>query len=108
MFTKFIGMLILWVYQREGWELTLGEALRSKLQAAANAQSGAGIVNSLHILRLAIDLELFINGLWQQDTEAYKAMGDYWKTLHPLCRWGGDFHTRPDGNHFSMEHEGVK
>jgi hypothetical protein len=32
-------------------------------------------------------------------------LGKYWKRQHPLCRWGGDFQ---DGNHYSLEHEGVK
>ena len=61
--------------------------------------------NSVHKQRLAIDLNLFKGGVYQTSTEAHKPLGEYWKSLHPLCRWGGDFST-PDGNHYSMAHEG--
>ncbi len=37
----------------------------------------------------------------------YKVLGDKWKTMHSLARWGGDF-RRADGGHFSLEHNGVK
>jgi hypothetical protein len=92
--------------RQQGYELTFGEAERSQLQADENARTGAGIANSLHLLRLAIDLNLFIGGTYQTATVAYKPLGEYWKALNPLCRWGGDFKSRPDGNHFSLEHEG--
>jgi hypothetical protein len=41
------------------------------------------------------------------DTAVYKPLGDYWKTLDPACCWGGDF-SKPDGNHFSYTHNGIK
>ena len=106
LFTKLVGELITWSYAN-GYELTFGEAQRGKLQAEANAAQGIGIASSNHLRRLAVDLNLFINGEYRVDSEAYKPLGDYWKSLGPLCRWGGDF-SRPDGNHFSFEHEGVR
>jgi hypothetical protein len=106
LFTKLTGMLIAWSYAN-GYELTYGETMRTSAQALANAASGAGISNSLHLLRLAVDFNLFIDGVWQTSSEPYKPLGEYWKSLHPLCRWGGDF-SRPDGNHFSLEHNGVR
>jgi hypothetical protein len=36
----------------------------------------------------------------------YEAMGKKWKSMHELCRWGGDFKGR-DAVHFSFEHKGV-
>jgi len=105
-FTELVGRLILWCYD-SGYELTFGEAYRTPEQAALNAASGSGIANSLHTKRLAIDLNLFINGEYRTETEAYKQVGEYWKTLDPDCRWGGDFQKK-DGNHFSMEWEGVR
>ena len=107
LFTKLVGQLIQWSYEH-GYELTFGEALRTQEQAAANAASGKGIARSNHLIRLAIDLNLFVNGEYRTSTEDYRPLGEYWKSLDPLCRWGGDFTTRPDGNHFSLEHEGVK
>ena len=105
LFARCVGLLIGWAY-KNGYELTFGDAFRSPEQAAANAASGKGISNSLHCKRLAVDLNLFIDGKYMTDSASYKPLGEYWKTLDPLCRWGGDF-KRPDGNHFSITHEGV-
>ena len=106
LFTKLVASLISWAYEN-GFELTFGDAFRSAEQAAANAASGKGIANSLHTKRLAVDLNLFVEGQYQTQSEAYRPLGIYWKGLHPLCRWGGDF-SKPDGNHFSLEHEGIR
>jgi hypothetical protein len=105
-FTELVGRLIQFAYS-SGFELTFGEAYRTPEQAALNAQKGVGIAKSLHMQRLAIDLMLFIDDVWQTAPEAYKPLGDYWKSLDPLCRWGGDFKMK-DAVHFSMEHEGVQ
>ena len=105
-FTELVGRLIAFAY-KEGFELTFGEAYRTPEQAALNAAKGSGISNSLHTKRLAVDLQLFIDGVYQTDSEAYKPLGDYWKTLDPEAAWGGDF-TKPDGNHFSLANDGVR
>lgn len=106
LFTKLVGQLVGWAYER-GYELTFGDAYRSPEQAAANAASGSGIKNSNHTRRLAVDFNLFINGEYMTSSAAYEPLGSYWKSLDPLCAWGGDF-SKPDGNHFSLEHEGVR
>jgi hypothetical protein len=87
-----------------GFEFTFGDAYRSPEQAAANADAGTGIRHSLHIDRLAIDLNLFRGGDYLTDTAAYEPLGKYWKGLHPDARWGGDFRApaKKDGNHFSL------
>ena len=105
-FTLMVAELISWTYN-QGYELTFGEAYRTPEQAALNASRGSGISNSLHTKRLAIDLQLFINDEYQTDSEAYRPLGDYWKSLNPDNAWGGDF-SKPDGNHFSVEWEGVR
>jgi len=89
-----------------GYELTFGEALRSQAQADLNAASGAGISNSLHLQKLAIDLNLFKDGKYLSASADHAELGAYWKTLDPENRWGGDF-RKPDGNHYSMTHNGV-
>ena len=104
LFTRYVGMLITWSY-KNGYSLTWGDAYRSPEQAAANAATGSGIVNSLHCKRLAVDLNLFIDGTYITNSDAYKPLGDYWKSLDPLCRWGGRF-ARSDGNHYSLLWEG--
>lgn len=106
LFTKLVSQLISWSYAN-GYEFTFGEAYRTPEQAALNAASGKGIKNSNHIVRLAVDLNLFINGEYKTNSEDYKPLGEYWLTINPLCAWGGNF-SKPDGNHFSLEHNGIK
>lgn len=107
-FAKCVANLILWTCEKEGHEVTLGEAWRSTATARIMAEQGKGIVRSLHIERLAIDLNLWRDNQWLQDTEAHEPLGAYWKTLHPLACWGGDFRPRPDGNHYSFQWHGRK
>lgn len=105
-FTAAVGKLLVWAAE-QGHQLTFGEAYRTPEQAALNAKSGIGIANSNHTRRLAVDLMLFENGVYQTGVEPYRVLGDYWKTLHPLARWGGSFH-KPDADHFSFEWQGVQ
>ncbi|CAI1862491.1 MULTISPECIES: M15 family metallopeptidase [Serratia] len=104
LFTKLIAQLILWADEK-GYRLTFGEAYRTPEQAKLNAQSGKGIANSLHTQRLAVDFNLFINGQYQTDSAAYLELGKFWESIGGS--WGGRF-SRPDGNHFSLEHNGVR
>lgn len=103
-FAVMIGLLIAWSAEK-GYGLTFGEAYRTPEQAQLNAKSGKGIANSLHTQRLAVDFNLFINGQYQTDSAAYRPLGEYWESIGGS--WGGRF-SKPDGNHFSLEHNGVK
>ena len=104
LFAKQAARLILKAYAL-GYEVTLGEALRTQAQANANAASGVGIANSLHIQKLAIDLNLFRDGRYLSSTESHRPLGEWWEQQHDLARWGGRF-RRPDGNHYSFAHNG--
>jgi hypothetical protein len=106
LFVQLTAKLIEWTYAN-GFELTFSEAYRSPQEAALNAKTGAGISNSLHCERLAIDLNLFKDGENLTAVSDYQPLGDYWKTLSPLARWGGDFKTRPDADHFSLTYGGI-
>ncbi|MEM5487057.1 M15 family metallopeptidase [Enterobacter cloacae] len=103
-FTVMIGQLIARA-SALGYGLTFGEAWRTPEQAQLNARSGKGIAASLHTQRLAVDFNLFINGVYQADSAAYRPLGEFWESIGGT--WGGRF-SRPDGNHFSLEHGGVK
>jgi hypothetical protein len=105
-FVRLVGKLIEYAYA-QGYELSFGDAFRSLAQASANANSGAGISNSLHTQRLAIDLNLFIDGIYQATSKAHEPLGVYWESLGPDCTWGGRF-SKPDGNHYSISHNGIK
>lgn len=102
LFVRLIAELIVFA-TAEGYELTFGEAWRSTEEAARLAKLGTGIRRSLHTDRLAIDFNLFKDGVWLKQTEDFLPLGDWWETRHTLCRWGGRFR---DGNHFSLDHEG--
>jgi len=91
-----------------GYEVTIGEAYRPQAMADLDAKEGKGIKCSLHGERLAIDLNLFKDGEYLTDTRAYQALGMYWESLSHSeyeTRWGG-FFAKPDGDHFSIMHEG--
>ena len=103
-FTLMVARLIQWTYAN-GYELTFGEAYRTPEQAALNAKKGSGIANSLHTMRLAIDLNLFVDGIYQSRSEAYEPLGKHWESMGGA--WGGRF-SRPDGNHFSLEWNGIR
>lgn len=103
-FTLMVATLITWAYEND-YELTFGEAYRTPEQAALNAAKGIGIANSLHTLRLAVDLNAFKGGIYLTDSADYLPLGEKWESLGGS--WGGRF-SKPDGNHFSLEHEGVR
>jgi len=106
LFAQHIGWLLI-VARGMGFDVTLGEAYRAPEIAAMYARDGRGISNSLHTQRLAIDLNLFKDGTYLTTSEAYTPLGEWWERQHELARWGGRF-SRPDGNHFSFEHKGVR
>ena len=86
-----------------GYAVTFGEAYRSPEEAARLAKLGKGIATSLHTQRLAIDLNLFRDGVYLSSTESHRPLGEWWEAQDPLCRWGGRFN---DGNHYAMTHQG--
>lgn len=90
-----------------GYGVTFGEAWRTPEQARINATNGSGISRSLHIERLAIDLNLFKDGRYITNDEGHKLLGPWWKALHSKHRWGGDF-TKRDFNHYSSSPDGER
>jgi hypothetical protein len=94
-FTIMIAHLIAWAY-KQGYEMTFGDAYR-------DPRVQYGHLKSLHRQRLAIDLNLFKDGAYLTTTEAHQPIGVYWESLGGT--WGGRFE---DGNHYSLEHEGMK
>lgn len=106
-FARLVASLILKMY-RDGYELTFGEAYRTPEQAALNAKNGTGIKNSLHTQKLAIDLNLFKDGVYLSASSAHQPFGEWWEALSTPeyeCCWGGRF---GDGNHYSISHGGRK
>ncbi|GAF72060.1 unnamed protein product [marine sediment metagenome] len=105
LFTKLIARLIQYAYEN-GFELSFGDAYRdARVHGPLGRKVGYSSAQSNHKRRLACDLNLFIDGIYQTQTAAYTDLGNYWRGLHDLCEWGGEG-SRSDGNHFSMNHEG--
>ena len=84
-FAKKVALLILYAYEC-GYELTFGDAW---------AKTGH-IEDSFHYSRLAIDLNLFKDGVYLADTKDHKFLGLFWESIGGS--WGGRWN---DGNHYS-------
>lgn len=110
--TAFVWKLsefLLWC-RDNGYEVTLGEAYRTEEQQQHYVQTGRSkTMNSKHRERLAVDLNLFVNGEYITDKEAYRPLGEEWEARGG--RWGGRFGVQPedyavkvgwDSNHFEM------
>ena len=100
-FAYMVGLLIQYAYD-SGYELTVGDAMSSPIYKTAEGKM-PHMANSLHYERLAIDLNLFLNGKYMTTTKEYEPLGVFWESIGGT--WGGRFN---DGNHFSLAHEGRK
>ena len=104
-FAKLIPRLIDKAYEL-GFEVTLGDAFRDpRVHGAMGVRKSYSHPNSAHKVRLAIDLNLFKDGEYLEQTSDHQPLGEWWEKQALDARWGGRFN---DGNHYSFEHEGVK
>lgn len=97
-FSLNVAKLIIWAYEH-GYEITFGEALRTQEQQKIYYDSGKSkTMNSGHLNKLAVDLNLFKDGVYVSDSESHKPLHNYWNTLHTLNKkmltW--------DANHYEM------
>ena len=104
-FTYKIAQLIIWAKETHNIDLIGAELFRTKEQAEIYAASGKGILNSVHRLKMALDMYVFKDGKIIWDGPEYKLIGDKWKTMDPDARWGGDMKRR-DVYHYSFFHKG--
>lgn len=87
-----------------GFEVTLGDAYRDpRVFGGLSVFKGYGNAASCHKLRLAIDLNLFKDGELLTATKDHEPLGIWWESQGGM--WGGRF---ADGNHYSIEHGGVR
>ena len=82
-----------------GYEVTGGDLYRDN-------RCPYGSKKSLHKKRLAVDLNLFRDGEFLTKTRDHLVLGLYWEKMGGS--WGGRFESNPDGNHYSLEHNGYK
>lgn len=85
-----------------GTPVTYGDAYRDpRLHGDMGIKKGYGSANSCHKLRLAVDLNIVINGKLAP-ISAYEKLHDYWDSI------GGSKRIETDLNHFSFEHNGYR
>lgn len=72
--------------------LTGGELSRTTDQQRIYISQGKSkTMDSRHIKRVAVDLNIIIDGQLCNDWNVYKILGDYWESLNPKNTWGGDW-----------------
>ena len=86
-FTRALALLIIFAYDG-GYTISLGDAWATEGHTE----------HSCHYQRLAVDLNLFKDGVYLKKTEDHAVLGKYWKEQGGV--WGGDFKSS-DGNHYS-------
>lgn len=86
-FTRMVSALINHATEL-GYDLTFGDAW-----ATDGHRDG-----SFHYKRLAVDFNLFIDGVYKRSTASHLPLGVYWESIGGT--WGGRF-GRKDGNHYS-------
>ena len=86
-FAKLVPRLIDKAFEL-GFEVTLGDAYR-------DPRCPYGSKSSRHRSRLAIDLNLFKDGVYLTQTEDHEPLGLWWESQGGI--WGGRF---DDGNHY--------
>lgn len=111
--TRLLPRLIDEMY-REGFEAALsegyvGDSIDKPGEDSPHLRAGG------HFEGTAVDVNLYQcqhlpahlvgecpNPVWLTSTAAHARFGRFWKALHPLCDWGGDFPGGADGNHYGL------
>lgn len=100
--------------KQKGWKITGGELYRTPEQQEIYVKIGRSkTYNSYHLKRLAIDLNFFkpifdengniIKHKLTWDYNDIKPFGDFWESLNPKNRWGGNFNSFKDIPHFERK-----
>ena len=85
----------------QGFMVTGGELARTPEQQALYVKTGRSkTMLSNHLKRCAIDLNFFKEGKIIWDRETLRPLGQYWESLNPKNRWGGNFKSLVDCPHF--------
>lgn len=96
-----------------GFLVSGGELYRTPEQQALHVKNGRSkTMNSQHLKRLAVDLNFFreqANGEYKLTYEVaeLQALGNYWESLDPANRWGGNWNSFKDAPHFERRDGGA-
>lgn len=104
-FSECLGKLLVWIPTNPGWKCRLGEGFVGLTDGKDGDYDGPHKKGGNHYRSLAQDINLFIDGEWIKDGShsAWKAIADYWESLHPLCKTGIGFQ---DPNHIGFNFQG--
>ncbi len=103
-FTRMVADLIQYAYESE-YELTFVDAYRDpRVHGSVGQKTSYSSANSNHKIRLAIDLNLWVDGDYviTSEHEAWDDLHEYWSSI------GGAVRIPRDANHFSLEYKGRK
>jgi len=85
----------------QGWMITGGELYRTVEQQEIYLKTGRSkTMLSNHLKRCAIDLNFFRGGQLVWDKAKLAPLGQFWESLNPKNRWGGNFNSLVDVPHF--------
>ena len=95
-----VAKLIEYAYS-QGYELTLGDAYRDpRVHGEHGVKHGYGAAYSNHKQRLAIDLNLFKDGVYLDSGKEHGPLHDFWDSI------GGAPRIASDMNHYALEWQG--
>jgi hypothetical protein len=57
-------------------------------------------MKSMHLERLAFDINFFKNGKYLTRKEEIQEIGDKWESMSPYNKWGGNWKNFKDIPHF--------
>lgn len=81
----------------QGLTVTAGEVYRTVEQQEIYVKTGRSkTMNSQHMKRLAIDLNIFRGGRLLATRDDLKTIGEQWESMNPKNRWGGSWRGAVD------------
>ena len=87
-----------------GFLVTGGELWRTPEQQAIYLKKGLSKTSdSMHLKRCAIDLNFLKDGVLVGKRDPLIPVGEYWQSLNPKNRWGGNFTNIVDCSHFERK-----
>lgn len=104
LFSRLFTDFLVWCFS-EGYEVRIGEVFRTEAQQKIYVEQGKSwTMDSKHRDKLAADLFFTKDGEYLSNSfEKLKPIGDYWETLHPCAKWGGNWRKRKDSPHFELD-----
>lgn len=99
-FAKDVQKLLAFIHGL-GFEITFGEVLRTEEQQKVYLETGRSkTMNSMHLKKCAIDLNIFRDGKLVDSEADLKGFGSYWESLDDKNKWGGNFTGFSDTPHY--------